>query len=256
MSCYTKEATSSPVSSIKVVVGISWLEMNKIREFKIGINQGVRELKQMIAESTGKEFLDISLSCPSYDNLSDCSSLDHYGIVDGTLIYARLPPPLIEVNVVVGWSEQKLKFRIGLYQQVYDLRQLISDATAKPMGAIHLKNSTGWLGPGNLNNGFTLKQYEINNGHVVFAELNPRYSGIVQTLNLVVETQVKILSLKVMSDIGVGDLKRIIQQSERIPADQQRLIFKGKQLEDDRLLRDYGLEDGSKLQLVLRLRGC
>lgn len=37
-------------------------------------------------------------------------------------------------------------------------------------------------------------------------------------------------------------------------SDQQRLIYGGKQLEDDRKVTDYGIVDGCTMHLVLRLR--
>ncbi|CAM9252435.1 unnamed protein product [Hapterophycus canaliculatus] len=72
---------------------------------------------------------------------------------------------------------------------------------------------------------------------------------------------VKTLTGKTVTvDVEPGDsietLKHKIQEKEGIPAEQQRIIFGGKQLSGaDKQLSDFELEEGNTLHLVLRLRG-
>ena len=65
----------------------------------------------------------------------------------------------------------------------------------------------------------------------------------------------KTITLEVNSGMDVGTLKELVQDIEGIPPDQQRLIFRGMQLEDHRFLPDYNISKEDTLHLVLRLRG-
>lgn len=50
-------------------------------------------------------------------------------------------------------------------------------------------------------------------------------------------------------------IKQAIQVMNHTPIEQQRLVFAGRQLEDDRTLSDCGIHTECTLHLVLRLRG-
>lgn len=65
----------------------------------------------------------------------------------------------------------------------------------------------------------------------------------------------KKFNIQCKPDLTIESVKMLIYAKEKTPVDEQRLIFAGKQMEESRTLSFYGINDGSSIHLVKRLRG-
>uniref|UniRef100_A0A0G4HA08 Ubiquitin-like domain-containing protein n=1 Tax=Chromera velia CCMP2878 TaxID=1169474 RepID=A0A0G4HA08_9ALVE len=88
------------------------------------------------------------------------------------------------------------------------------------------------------------------------ASCNPTGLPLSATIQLFVKTLWgDTITIDFPRDSSVDELKSRVQESAKIPIDQQRLIFAGKQLEEERTLSFYKIGHEDTLHLVLRLRG-
>ncbi|GAV53755.1 hypothetical protein ZYGR_0AK02570 [Zygosaccharomyces rouxii] len=65
----------------------------------------------------------------------------------------------------------------------------------------------------------------------------------------------KEIAVELHGEDPIYRIKELLEEKEGIPPSQQRLIFQGKQIDDQQTASSAKLVDGMQLHLVLTLRG-
>ena len=65
----------------------------------------------------------------------------------------------------------------------------------------------------------------------------------------------RIIHIQVHPNDTILQVKQEIYKQDQLPLDQQRLVFNGATLENDKFVYEYGIKPDSRLHLILRLRG-
>lgn len=133
---------------------------------------------------------------------------------------------------------------------VGELKQLISQHFNVPPNKQKLSSENGHR-ISLEDNSRSLSSYGLSSDSVVMLLItNP---GPFQVFVINEKGQTKTYDVDVNET--VDQLQTKIFQKERVPKDQQRLIFGGRQLEAGKKLQDYDITSGSTIHMTLRLRG-
>jgi hypothetical protein len=211
----------------------------------LDLNKKIEDLKNFINEHTKIPIEKLQFK------LNDCI-LDN----NETLINRNLSSDKLSVNIIKKLNNQiRLKYPNSEEKQIntdlcntgIELLEEIQGNCIKSPNDIKYnlvyKNENLYLG-------YLLVSSGIKDGDLIeLKEWNNIFPIFVITLAN------KIIPVNVKSSDTVYNLKELIYQFGEIDPEEQRLIFKGKQLDDHKTMADYKIEKGSTLHVVLRLRG-
>ncbi|KAI3866174.1 hypothetical protein MKX03_008778 [Papaver bracteatum] len=102
-----------------------------------------------------------------------------------------------------------------------------------------------------LEDGRTLADYNIQKESTLHLVLRLRGGTMIKVKTLTG----KEIEIDIEPIDTIDRIKERVEEKEGIPPVQQRLIYAGKQLADDKTAKEYNIEGGSVLHLVLALRG-
>ena len=126
------------------------------------------------------------------------------------------------------------------------------ESIASRSGYSYTSDFSASCGGRNVDDGsYTLSACGIQEGDLISLSARIRGGMMIKVKTLVG----KEIEIDVEPTDTIERIKERVEEKEGIPPVQQRLIFAGKQMNDEKTAKDYNMEGGSVLHLVLALRG-
>ncbi|XP_043925582.1 polyubiquitin-like [Protopterus annectens] len=152
----------------------------------------------------------------------------------------------LTVKFITG---EALSLNVTPTMTVAEVKAEIQLRTGVPIGQQQLNVQNGQLVE--MKNNERLQNYSIPNGTIMMLVKKEE-----EPMTVFLKNEKGITSTyTILPSQSVASFKREVQQLERVPVDQQRLIYEERPLEDHLLLNDYNIRPNTTIFMTLRLRG-